>query len=85
MLAHGLPIVGREVVGLESHRVGQADLANIMELAGIGDDLSFLGREGMAAGDNVGVAPHPLDMVKNVRIAIFCHVRHAANGIDDIF
>ena len=76
MLAHGLPIVGREVVGFKGNRVWQADLANIMQLAGIGNDLSFLGREGMTAGDDISVTPHPLDMVEDVCVAIFSHVRH---------
>ena len=49
-MAHALPLVGVERTGLVEDRVGDGDLADVVQLGGGGDQVELLGAPARAAG-----------------------------------
>ena len=75
VLPHHFPLVFIERAGLEQDGVRDPELADVVQTAGVKNQLHFTGGQLEAARHDRRVCAHPLNVTRRVRVFVFVTVQ----------
>ena len=81
VVLHQRALLGREGSRLRQDRVGDGDLADVVERRGQADELAALGPESESEGEDGAQVAHARDVVAGLLRARLDRARHAADGV----
>ena len=66
---HGLPLLAVEALGLQQHAVGDADLADVVQDAGVAQEVRLLDAHAHRAAEPLAEPAHSLDVQAGLAVS----------------
>jgi hypothetical protein len=79
-----LHLVRGQLAGLHQQAIGDADLADIVQHAGVSDDLCILHCEVQPSCEHVAIAADSLEMMVDAWLMVFRQCSHAPYDVQDL-
>jgi hypothetical protein len=82
VLAHGVPLLGAELAGLQQHGVRDADLADVVQRRGLADQLGLRVAQAGCSGELAAHATDALDVLAGLLVARLRGLREPAHDLE---